>query len=45
MLFNKLLNIFFSYSGPSGMLGSKGKQNTAWAGAGGYASCYEFPTN
>ena len=25
--------IFFSYSGPSGVLGSDGKQNTAYAGA------------
>ena len=25
--------IFFSYSGPSGILGSDGKQNTAYVGA------------
>ena len=34
--------IFFSYSGPSGVLGSDGKQNTAYAGARGRENCCTF---
>ena len=34
--------IFFIYSGPSGILGSERKQNTAKAGASGHENCYTF---
>ena len=33
---------FFSYSGPSGILGSDGKQNIALAGARGRENCCTF---
>ena len=32
----------FSYPGPSGILGSDGKQNTAYAGARGCENCCTF---
>ena len=34
--------ILFSYSGPSGILGSEGMQNIAKVGAMGFDNCYTF---
>ena len=48
MEFVKLLPVhlysvdIFSYSGPSGILGSDGKQNITYAGARGHENCCTF---
>ena len=35
-------SVFISYSGPSGLLGSDGKQNTAKSGNRGHENCCTF---